>query len=112
MSAMLLVAAMRGLGTGLLRSGDPVRLQAHDGFYLGESGDGDIAASHREPGPETAFVLRWIGGEDREMVRSNASVALESPSGRFLAADGATGEVRAVRDRIGPAETFRIGLNE
>jgi hypothetical protein len=103
---------VQDLNGGVLRNGDPVRLQSHDGFYLGESAEGAISATYREPGPETAFVLRWVGGEDRGAVRSNSAVALESPSGRFLAANDATGAVRAVSERIGPAETFRLGLNE
>ena len=89
-----------------------MRLQSHDGLYLGESGGGEISATYRESGPETDFVLRGIGGEEREAIRGNAAVALESSSGRFLAVDRATGEVRALSERIGPEETFRLGLNE
>lgn len=102
---------VQDLNGGVLRNGDPVRLQSHDGLYLGES-DGEISATYREPGAETAFVLRGVGSEEREALRGNAAVALESPTGRFLAVDRATGEVRALSERIGPEETFRLGLNE
>jgi hypothetical protein len=103
---------VQDLNGGALRNGDLVRLQSHDGQYLGESGDGEINAIYREAGPETDFVLHGVDGEERAAIRGNAAVALESPSGRFLAVDRATGEVRAVSERIGPAETFRLGLNE
>jgi hypothetical protein len=102
---------VQDLSGGPLRSGDKVRLQAHNGFYLGETPDGDLAADRRAAGDQETFVIRRITGTEEAVVRGGHPVVFEAPSGRLLTV-GEDGTLRAVARRAGPDETFRVGFPE
>lgn len=100
---------IQDLSGGPLRSGDKVYLQAHNGFYLGETPEGGLAADRRAAGVEETFVVRRTGGAEGAVIRGGNPVVFEAPSGRLLTvADD--GEVRVGGRRAGPDETFRVGF--
>jgi hypothetical protein len=99
---------------GALESGDTVTLQAHDGLYLSvESGPGGraYARSSTANRPER-FTIHKIGGAGP--ILPGNSVAFQSArSNRYLAPEvGGRGVIRALRTAPGPAEVFKLVLQE
>jgi hypothetical protein len=97
-----------------LRDGDPVAIQAHDGFYLTaqEGENGAIvakAANAGEAGKPGIFRIWRVGGGG--IIRRNDGVALQATSsGKYLNAEPGSGRITATGWAIGPAETFRLLL--
>lgn len=98
--------AIVDLNGGPLRSGDPVAIQAHDGFYLTVQADGGVSASVGSAGKTGVFRIwkaRGSGAIDRD-----EDIAVQAPSGRYLTAEPGSGRITAAGWLIGPAETFRL----
>jgi hypothetical protein len=92
-----------------LRNGDPVALQAHNGFYLTVQEEGGVFAGAGEAGKTGTFRIWKVGGEG--IIRRDNDIALQaSSSGRYLTAEPGSGRITATRWLIGPAETFRLLL--
>ncbi|MES1243226.1 MAG: hypothetical protein ABUT39_16565 [Acidobacteriota bacterium] len=95
-----------------LRSGDPVAIQARDGFYLDVREEGGVFASADDTGKTGVFRIWKAGsaGNNTGTIRRDDDVALQAPSGRYLTAEPGSGRITATGSMIGPAETFRLLL--
>jgi hypothetical protein len=100
--------AIHDLNGEPLRNGDPVTLQAHNGFYLTaeDGGGGAVFARSYQGGPDEIFHVWKVGGSGT--IQRSDDVALQSRSGQYLTAEPASGAVTATRWAIGLAETFRL----
>jgi hypothetical protein len=98
--------AIVDLDGGLLRSGDPVAIQAHDGFYLDVQEDGGVSASAGNAGRTGSFRIWKARGSGA--IGRDEDIALQAPSGRYLTAEPGSGRITATGWLIGPAETFRL----
>jgi hypothetical protein len=100
--------ALYDLDGGLLRHGDKVTLQAHNGFYLTalHGGGGPVHARSAEAHEDEVFQVWKVGGSGT--IRGGDSIAFQARSGQYLVAEPGTLEVTATRSAIGPAETFRL----
>jgi hypothetical protein len=92
-----------------LRSGDPVAIQAHDGFYL-NTGEGDaVLANAAKAGDKTAIFRIWKA-DGAGTIHRDDGIALQALSGRYLTVEPGSGRIVAAGWLIGPAETFRLLL--
>jgi hypothetical protein len=99
---------------GALESGDTVTLQAHDGLYLSvdRGPGGRLFARSSLAKRAERFTIRKIGGAGP--IFSGDSVTFQSAlSNRYLAPEvGGRGAIRALRTVPGPAEVFKLVVQE
>lgn len=99
--------AFRDNNGGVLRSGDPVKIQAHDGRYLHLAPNGALAAQIRATSAEPFTIWKLNG--DGALARGDF-VVLQASSGLFLTLDPATGVLSATTRSFASAEPLRVVL--
>jgi hypothetical protein len=99
---------------GALESGDTVTLQAHDGLYLSvdRGPSSRLYARSSLANRAERFTIRKIAGAGP--IFDGDSVTLQSAlSNRYLAPEvGGRGAIRALRTAPGPAEVFKLVVQE